>query len=113
MQVLNLLVGVGLPCFVSAAVGGTGGSMQVQRGQPMLAGVRAHFAIQPRSCSSIPARCRSPSLLERLSSCLSRFSACDPFVVCPFILHNCVRVTRIVADTAESRGAHALDSLGE
>jgi hypothetical protein len=30
-QVLNLLLGVGLPCFVSAAVAGQGGTMQVLR----------------------------------------------------------------------------------
>ncbi len=28
-QVLNLLLGVGLPCFISAAVSGQGGSVQV------------------------------------------------------------------------------------
>ena len=28
-QVLNLLLGVGLPCFISAAVSGQGGSIQV------------------------------------------------------------------------------------
>ena len=30
MQVLNLLLGVGLPCFVSAAMSGHGGSLQVR-----------------------------------------------------------------------------------
>ncbi len=29
VQVLNLLLGVGLPCFISAAVSGKGGSIQV------------------------------------------------------------------------------------
>ena len=29
VQVLNLLLGVGLPCFISAAVSGQGGSIQV------------------------------------------------------------------------------------
>jgi hypothetical protein len=29
VQVLNLVLGVGLPCFISAAVSGQGGSIQV------------------------------------------------------------------------------------